>query len=109
VSLYIEIHFHARSGSQPFETTIDCRAKIGTLTIMVTVSVQDIRFDFARIKSALERGEELMLTYRNRPLAKILPVVERQSNEPDPAINFGTQPESLEPLSNAEIDRAIYA
>ena len=76
---------------------------------MVTVSIQDIRFDFARIKSALERGEELMLTYRNRPLAKLLPVVERQSDEPDPALTFGTHPENVEPLSNAEIDLAIYA
>ena len=73
---------------------------------MVTVSIQEMRFDFAKVKSGLERGEEFMLTYRNRPLAKLLPVVEMVS--PDPALSFGAPPEDLEPMSNAEIDRAIY-
>jgi len=44
---------------------------------MATVSIQEMRFDFGKIKSALERGKELMLTYRNKPLAKMLPVTEK--------------------------------
>ena len=75
---------------------------------MVTVSIQEMRFDFAKIKSALERGEELMLTSRNRPLAKLLPVAEKASGQPDPALSFGAQPENLAVMSNAEMDRAIY-
>lgn len=75
---------------------------------MVTVSIQEMRFEFAKIKAALERGEELMLTYRNRPLAKLLPVVEREPANFDPALSFGAQPETLSAMSNEEIDRAIY-
>lgn len=91
------------------ESLVDFVAATYIITTMVTVSIQDIRFDFARVKSALERGEELMLTYRNRPLAKLLPVVGRKSGEPDPALTFGTHPENVEPMSNREIDLAIYA
>ena len=79
-----------------------------TVTIMVTVSIQEMRFDFAKVKSGLERGEEFMLTYRNRPLAKLLPVGERVSATRDPALSFADQPENLPPMSNEEIDRAIY-
>lgn len=79
------------------------------ITVMVTVSIQEMRFDFGKIRSALERGEELMLTYRNKPLAKLLPVTERDFVGPDPALSFGTDAENLEPLNNEEIDRAIYA
>lgn len=75
---------------------------------MITVGIQDIRFDFARVKSALERGEELMLTYRNKPLARMLPVAEKAEITDDPALEFGLVPERLEPMTNQELDRAIY-
>ena len=75
---------------------------------MVTVSIQDVRFDFQRVKSALDRGEELTLTYRNKPLAKLLPIIEKSQFVEDPALQFGAKPESLAPLSNKEIDAAIY-
>jgi antitoxin (DNA-binding transcriptional repressor) of toxin-antitoxin stability system len=75
---------------------------------MVTVSIQDVRFDFARVKSSLDRGEELLLTYRNKPLAKIIPIDRAPDRSTDPALEFGSQPESLDPMSNEEIDRAIY-
>lgn len=67
-----------------------------------------MRFDFARIKSALDNGEELMLTYRNRPLAKLVPVASGDTRGPDPALSFGVQAEEIEPISNEEIDRLIY-
>jgi len=79
-----------------------------TVTNMVTVSIQDMRFDFAPIKSALDEGEELMLTYRNRPLARLVPVAQRNSASPDPALSFGERTENLEPMSNEEMDRVIY-
>lgn len=75
---------------------------------MVTIGIQDIRFDFARVKSTLERGEELLLTYRNKPLARILPLTEKAEMTDDPALEFGLVSESLEPLGNQEIDKAIY-
>jgi len=50
-----------------------------------------------------------MLTYRNRPLAKLLPVVGRKSGEPDPALTFGTHPKNVQPMNSREIDLATYA
>lgn len=80
-----------------------------TITIMKTVSIQEMRFEFAGVRSALEAGEELVLTYRNRPLARLLPFA---SPPPpagvDPALQFGNEPENLEPLSNPKIDALIY-
>jgi len=76
---------------------------------MNTVSIQEIRFDFGKVKSALERGEEFILTYRNRPLAKLLPVARREPFGTDPALTFGDAPEVIDPMSNADLDSAIYA
>jgi antitoxin (DNA-binding transcriptional repressor) of toxin-antitoxin stability system len=75
---------------------------------MITVSIQEMRFDFAKVKSALQRGEELMLTYRNRPLAKLLPVAQKESTEPDPALSFGIPSEDIPVMTNQAIDSAIY-
>ena len=75
---------------------------------MITVSIQDIRFDFPRVKLALDRGEELMMTYHNKPLARIVPIGGKPSLEADPALSFGESAEALEPMGNEEIDRLIY-
>lgn len=76
---------------------------------MKTVSIQEMRFEFAGVRAALEAGEELVLTFRNRPLARLLPFA---SPEPvggiDPALQFANQPESIEPLSNTQLDALIY-
>ena len=45
---------------------------------MTTVSIQEMRFEFAKVKRALERGEELLLTFRNRPLARLSPVASQR-------------------------------
>ena len=77
---------------------------------MNTVSIQEMRFEFAKVKRALERGEELLLTFRNRPLARLSPVASQQGPKAgdDPALHFGDEAEALPALTNAEIDRAIY-
>lgn len=75
---------------------------------MSNVSIQDVRFDFPRVKAALERGEVLVLTYRNKPLAKLTPLVEAETPASDPALEFGLDGEDLAPMSNEEIDRAVY-
>ncbi len=69
-----------------------------------------MRFDFARVKSILDGGSEVTLTYRNRPLARIVPIegAGRRAAEEDPALTFGQNPESIAPMNNEEIDRAIY-
>ncbi len=76
---------------------------------MTTVSVQEMRFEFAKVKRALERGEELLLTFRNQPLARLSPVAPRHPKlESDPALHFGDQAEDLPVLTNEDIDAAIY-
>ena len=79
------------------------------IIIMKTVSIQEMRFEFAGVRAALEAGEELVLTFRNRPLARLLPFA---APEPaagvDPALRFADEPESMEPLSNTQMDAVIY-
>lgn len=76
---------------------------------MTTVSIQEVRFEFSKIRRALERGEELLLTFRNRPLARITPVEPRRSPLPqDPALNFAEGAEDLPLLGNTQIDAALY-
>jgi antitoxin (DNA-binding transcriptional repressor) of toxin-antitoxin stability system len=76
---------------------------------MKTVSIQEMRFEFAGVRAALEAGEELVLTFRNRPLARLLPFT--ASKPPaglDPALQFADEPENLDPMSNAQMDGLIY-
>lgn len=76
---------------------------------MNTVSIQEMRFEFGKVKRALERGEELLLTFRNRPLARLSPVApQRPKMTSDPALHFGEKAEELPILTNAEIDTALY-
>ena len=76
---------------------------------MTTVSIQEMRFEFAKVKRALERGEELLLTFRNRPLARLSPVAPRRPKlASDPALDFGERADNLPTLTNEEIDAAIY-
>ena len=76
---------------------------------MTTVSVQEMRFEFAKVKRALERGEELLLTFRNRPLARLTPVAgPRPPAGGDPALHFGDEAEDLPALTNPEIDSILY-
>jgi antitoxin (DNA-binding transcriptional repressor) of toxin-antitoxin stability system len=76
---------------------------------MKTVSIQEMRFEFAGVRAALEAGEELVLTFRNRPLARLLPFASpAPAAGVDPALQFADEPERLEPLSNTQMDALIY-
>lgn len=76
---------------------------------MTTVSIQEMRFEFGKVKRALERGEELLLTFRNRPLARLSPVApKRPVLKRDPALDFGGEAANLPVISNEDIDAAIY-
>jgi antitoxin (DNA-binding transcriptional repressor) of toxin-antitoxin stability system len=87
----------------------DTRVLRITITIMKTVSIQEMRFEFAGVRAALEAGEELVLTFRNRPLARLLPFA---SPAPptglDSALQFAEEPENLDPMTNAKMDELIY-
>jgi antitoxin (DNA-binding transcriptional repressor) of toxin-antitoxin stability system len=76
---------------------------------MTKVSIQEIRFEFKKVKKALDRGEEMLLTFRNRPLARLTPVASaRPALAEDPALHFAEGAEDLPPLDNRGIDSALY-
>ena len=76
---------------------------------MTKVSIQEMRFEFGKVKRALDRGEEMILTFRNRPLARLTPVAPAHPVlTRDPALAFADGAENLPPLDNAGIDAAVY-
>jgi antitoxin (DNA-binding transcriptional repressor) of toxin-antitoxin stability system len=75
---------------------------------MKTISVQKMRFEFGEVRHALEQGEELVLTFRNRPLARLLPFAIKSAGGEDPALSFGMRDVDVQVISNAEMDEAIY-
>lgn len=50
---------------------------------MKTVSVRDLRYDFKVIERALLEGEEIQITKRRRPIARLVPEPARSSVLPD--------------------------
>ena len=76
---------------------------------MKTVSIQEMRFEFAGVREALEAGEELILTFRNRPLARLLPFASAKSPTGiDSALQFWDEQEKIEYLNNEQSDALIY-
>ena len=76
---------------------------------MKKASIQDLRFRFKPLLEDLQRGEEITLTYRNKPLARIVPFAkEAPPPDDDPAYYFHEQAVSGGSMTNREIDEAIY-
>src|SRR5437667_12261716 len=74
-----------------------------------TISTHEMRFQFDRVLRAVKAGRSLTLTYRNRPLARIVPMrseVEVPAN--DPIFRLHELAEPIGPVCNKEIDTAIY-
>jgi antitoxin (DNA-binding transcriptional repressor) of toxin-antitoxin stability system len=53
---------------------------------MKTVSVRDLRYDFPKVEALLRAGEEVQVTKRRRPIARLTPepVPERAGRPPLP-------------------------
>lgn len=74
-----------------------------------TISTHDMRFQFDRVLRAVKAGRSLTLTYRNKPLARIVPLrTEPEIAENDAIFRLHELAEPIGPLTNAEIDAAIY-
>jgi prevent-host-death family protein len=68
-----------------------------------------MRFEFDRVLKAVKAGKSLTLTYRNKPLARIVPLNEETAiPEDDPIFRLDELAEPIGPLTNAEIDRLVY-
>jgi len=74
-----------------------------------TISTHQMRFQFERVLKAVKAGRSLTLTYRNKPLARIVPLQELTSiPEDDPIFRLDELAEPIGPLTNAEIDNLVY-
>jgi prevent-host-death family protein len=74
-----------------------------------TISTHQMRFEFERVLQAVKAGRSLTLTYRNKPLARIVPLKEEQAlPEDDPIFRLDDFAEPIGPLTNAEIDALVY-
>ena len=68
-----------------------------------------MRFEFERVLRAVKAGRSLTLTYRNKPLARIVPLKEEQGvAEDDPIFRLHELAEPIGPVTNAEIDSLVY-
>jgi prevent-host-death family protein len=73
------------------------------------ISTHEMRFQFDRVLKAVKAGRSLTLTYRNKPLARIVPLAEQTSiREDDPIFRLHELAEPVGPLTNVEIDQLAY-
>jgi prevent-host-death family protein len=74
-----------------------------------SISTHEMRFQFDRVLQAVRAGRSLTLTYRSKPLARIVPLKPQAEIAPDdPVFRLHELAEPLGPLTNAEIDAAVY-
>jgi antitoxin (DNA-binding transcriptional repressor) of toxin-antitoxin stability system len=74
-----------------------------------TISTHEMRFEFQRVLQAVKAGRTLTLTYRSKPLARIVPLkTEPEVPAEDPIFRLDELSEPIGPLTNAEIDEAVY-
>ena len=74
-----------------------------------SISTDQMRFEFERVLRAVKAGRSLTLTYRNKPLARIVPLNEDLPiAKDDPIFRLDELAEPIGPLTNTEIDRLVY-
>jgi prevent-host-death family protein len=74
------------------------------------ISTNELRLKFDRVLKAVKQGRSLTLTYRNKPLARIVPVnQEYLLPEDDPIYRMYERAQPVgAPITNEEMDRLIY-
>ena len=74
------------------------------------ISTNELRLNFDRVLKAVKQGRSLTLTYRNKPLARIVPLKEeRLLSGDDPIYRMYEFAEPIgAPLTNEEMDKLIY-
>jgi prevent-host-death family protein len=74
------------------------------------ISTNELRLEFARVLKALKQGRSLTLTYRNKPVARIVPIEgQHLLREDDPIYHMYEMAEAIgAPLTNEDIDRLVY-
>lgn len=74
------------------------------------ISTNELRLKFDRVLKAVKQGRSLTLTYRNKPLARIVPIKEEHLLQvDDPIYRMYERAEAIgAPLTNKEMDQLIY-
>jgi antitoxin (DNA-binding transcriptional repressor) of toxin-antitoxin stability system len=73
------------------------------------VSMVELRNETEKVLKGLRAGETYSLTYRGKPLARIIP--EPSTGEPvenDPLYRFHELATDVRPLTDREMDAAVY-
>jgi antitoxin (DNA-binding transcriptional repressor) of toxin-antitoxin stability system len=55
---------------------------------MKTVSVRDLRYDFPKVEALLRSGEEIQITKRRRPIARLTPEPQQEPAHRAPLPDF---------------------
>ena len=77
---------------------------------MKTITMLEFRRRAESILRAVRDGQEFLLTYRGKPVARLEPVADRAVSSDDPIYRLAElASDKLGPLSNEEIDRIVYA
>jgi prevent-host-death family protein len=76
---------------------------------MKTVSMLQFRQRAEAVLKQVRKGQAFVLTYRGKPVARLEPIAAGAVAEDDPIYQLDQLASpTAEPLTNAEIDRAIY-
>lgn len=73
------------------------------------VSMVELRNETEKLLKGLREGESYCLTYRGKPLARIIPEKNSETpSEEDPLYRFHHLAAKARPLADREIDAAVY-
>ncbi len=78
---------------------------------MTTVSMVEFRRDAEAIIRKAQRGQQMILTYRGKPVLRLEPIVEPEASEDDPIYHLdkiGDQSTHAEQMTNEQIDQIVY-
>lgn len=75
---------------------------------MNTVSMLHLRRHALKVVRSVQRGQSAVLTYRGEPVARIVPI-DTDPRGDDRFYSLGTEADAdATPLTNQEIDEAVY-
>ena len=76
---------------------------------MKTVSMLDFRNRAERIIAQVQRGQEMVLTYRGKPVLRLQPLADEEIVEDDPFYSLQQHADAEgQSLTNRQMDETIY-
>jgi prevent-host-death family protein len=75
---------------------------------MKKVSLLDFRLDAERILAQVQKGQRMILTRRGKPVARLEPLASETPGTDDPFYALTELAVPGKPLTNAEMDEAVY-